>query len=274
LAGQDLATLWSRSKQEFWGTSTLAPATFPWLVKFLDCDDYLSIQVHPDDKIASELIPSERGKTEIWVIVSAEPGAKVFIGLQPHVTRDRLRQAIQAGSLQACLNVFTPRPGDIFFIPPGTVHSAGGGVVLAEIQTSSDATFRMYDWNRLDPNGRPRPLHIEEAFLAMNWEPHLSGRIENAPQVLAPGWITQVAASTRDFHIESWQIAPRTEIQVPQTGMTIITVLFGAVVLETSESSMTLQRGETVLLPACVQSVTCSTRLESSANLLVCSPPA
>lgn len=273
-AGQDLATLWYQSKQQLWGPSQLAPPTFPWLVKFLDCEDYLSIQVHPDDRTASQFTPSERGKTEVWVIVSAEPGARVFIGLKPHVTREHLRHAIQTGQPETCLNVFTPRPGDIFFIPPGTVHSAGGGVVLAEIQTSSDATFRMYDWNRLDSNGLPRPLHIEAAFHAIDWEPHVCGLIQNPRRMAAAGWECQVAASTQDFHVESWQIAPGTEVQVPGMGMTIVVVLSGTIVLEANESPpMTLQRGETVLIPACITPVRCWAQHDLPVNLLVCSPP-
>lgn len=274
LAGQDLASLWSQSARELWGKLPAIPDQFPWLIKFLDCDDYLSIQVHPDETIARELFPSEHGKDEVWVIVAAEPGAKVYVGLKRHVTPDRLRQAIADGDLTSCANVLTPRAGDIFHIPPGTVHSAGGGVLIAEIQTSSDATFRLFDWNRVGQDGFPRPLHIEEAFRAIRWGIQPCASVNCEPQVRSPGWRSQLVASTPNFHIESWHITPAVKFEIPISKMLVAMVLRGTVTLETDTSSpIVLPMGETVLIPACVKSVLWSVSQESPAQLLVCSPP-
>ena len=273
-AGQDLASLWSRSSQDLWGRQPGMPDHFPWLLKFLDCNDYLSIQVHPDETIARQLSPSEHRKDEVWVIVSAEPEAKVFVGLQPDVKPDDLRRAIVNGDLTSCLNVFSPRPGDVCHIPPGTVHSAGGGVVIAEVQTSSDATYRLYDWQRLGSDGLPRPLHIEEAFRAIHWGAQSSRLVNPEPQLRSPGWESQIVASTPDFHIELWQVAAATEVEISFTKMMTVMVLGGMVTLETNSSpSIILPMGETVLIPACVKSCLWSTSAESSARLLVCSPP-
>ncbi|MGQ9504569.1 MAG: type I phosphomannose isomerase catalytic subunit [Thermogutta sp.] len=274
LAGHNLVSLWRQSKEMIWGEVPAIPDEFPWLIKFLDCNDFLSVQVHPDDIIAREFFPSERGKSEVWVIVSADPEAKVFLGLQPEITPHLLRQAIQNGDPTSCLRTFSPRPGDVFHIPPGTVHSAGGGVLIAEIQTSSDATFRLYDWNRLDQQGRPRPLHVEEAFSAIRWESQVFPFFNPEPELRSPGWISQTVASTGDFHIESWQIEPTVQIEVGISKMTIAMVLAGAVTLDTNNTPpLVLPKGETVLVPACVKSVRWSTSDETSARLLVCSPP-
>lgn len=274
LAGHNLVSLWRQSKEIIWGESPAIPDEFPWLIKFLDCNDYLSIQVHPDETIARQFFPSERGKSEVWIIVWAEPGAKVLVGLQPGITPHVFRQAIKNGDLTSCLRIFSPRPGDVFHIPPGTVHSAGGGVLIAEIQTSSDATFRLYDWNRLDQHGRPRPLHIEEAFSAIRWESQPCPFFNPEPELRSPGWISQTVASTGDFRIESWQIDPGVEIEVPASKMMIAMVLGGTVTLETNTAPwLVLPKGETVLVPACVKFVRWSTPTETSARLLVSSPP-
>lgn len=269
-----LASLWEKSKMSLWGESYPSPVEFPWLVKFLDCDDFLSVQVHPDSQLAAELVPTERGKDEVWVIVSADAGAKVYLGLRPDATPSRLRQAIQRGHPEDCLNVYSPQPGDIFHIPPGTVHSAGGGVLIAEIQTSSDATFRLYDWNRLDERGQPRPLHIEQAFRAIHWQREVRAPLRTEFQPRGPGWLSQLAASTANFHIECWQIAARTQIEPPHLGMTVAMVLSGSVILRVNSSPpLTLPKGETVLIPACVNSVLWSNPLDLPAWLVVCSPP-
>lgn len=273
-AGQDLASLWSHSSQDLWGRLPGIPDQFPWLLKFLDCDDYLSIQVHPDETIARQLSPPEHGKAEVWVIIAAEPNARVLVGLQPHIRPNDLRRALANGDLTNCLNVFSPRPGDVFHIPPGTVHSAGGGVVIAEVQTSSDATFRLYDWKRLGPDGLPRPLHMEEAFQAIHWGMQSCGSVNPEPQLRSRGWESRIAASTPDFHIEVWQLAPATAIETSFGKMMIVMVLEGVVTLEAgSSSSIILPIGETVLVPACVKSCSWSTSADSPARLLVCSPP-
>jgi mannose-6-phosphate isomerase len=137
---------------------------FPLLVKFLDANDRLSVQVHPNDQQAAAAIPGERGKTEAWVILEAEPEACVFAGLRPGVDHATLARAIAEGTVEACLHRLQVRPGDCVFIPAGTVHALGEGVLLAEVQQSSDITYRLHDWNRLGPDGRPRPLHIEASL--------------------------------------------------------------------------------------------------------------
>lgn len=143
---------------------------FPLLIKFLDANDRLSVQVHPNDEQAPRYVPGERGKTEAWVILEAEPESCVFAGLKPGIHREELAAALAAGRVEECLHRLPVRPGDCVFIPAGTVHALGEGVLLAEVQQSSDLTFRLFDWNRLGTDGRPRPLHIEQSLECIDFQ--------------------------------------------------------------------------------------------------------
>ena len=139
-------------------------------MKFLDAAQRLSVQVHPDDARAARLTPPDLGKTEAWVILEAEPGSLIYAGLRPGVDRQTLAAAIGQGRCQDCLNVFQPSVGDCIFLPAGTVHALGAGLLVAEIQQSSDVTYRLFDWNRLGPDGKPRPLHVEQGLDAVDFQ--------------------------------------------------------------------------------------------------------
>ena len=136
---------------------------FPLLIKFLDINDRLSVQVHPDDEIAAERYDS-LGKAEIWYIMDARPGAKIYAGFNRDVTAQELYDRCHNGTVEEILNVIYPKKGDALFIAPGTVHAADGGILVAEIQESSDMTFRLYDWGREFNPETARPLHLEEAI--------------------------------------------------------------------------------------------------------------
>ncbi|RMG39040.1 MAG: class I mannose-6-phosphate isomerase [Planctomycetota bacterium] len=142
---------------------------FPLLVKFLDAADRLSVQVHPDDERAKQFDPNENGKTEAWLIIDADPGSCLYVGLREGVDEATLRRAVAEKRIAECLHRVPIRAGDCVLVPAGTVHAIGEGILLAEIQQSSDLTFRLYDWDRLDRDGRPRPLHIEESFACIDF---------------------------------------------------------------------------------------------------------
>lgn len=167
LAGRSLCELWESERDGWCGDA--APQQFPWLLKFLDCHEYLSVQVHPGDATAAALRPGENGKTEAWVVLDADPAARIFAGFRPGVTRGEVVERLEDGSLVECLHSFVPRAGDCVFLPAGTVHAVGGGVLMAEVQQSSDATFRLFDWNRVGLDGRPRTLHREESLASIDW---------------------------------------------------------------------------------------------------------
>ncbi|MBM4069333.1 MAG: class I mannose-6-phosphate isomerase [Planctomycetes bacterium] len=169
LRGRALDDLCRNCARELFGDHPLPDGSFPLLIKLLDCRDWLSVQVHPNDEIAARLLPGERGKTEAWVVLEAEPEARIYAGLTPGTTQGKLESGIADGSVADCLHSFVPRVGDCLFLPAGTVHAVGGGVVIAEVQQCSDATFRLFDWKRVGLDGKPRPLHIREALESIDW---------------------------------------------------------------------------------------------------------
>src|SRR5262249_31265090 len=116
------------------------------------------------------LWPGERGKTEAWFVLDADPSSRIYAGLLPGIDESRLRRALSEGQVAECLHHFQPAAGDCLFLPAGTVHAVGGGVLMAEIQQTSDATFRLFDWNRTDAQGRGRLLHIEQALACIDWQ--------------------------------------------------------------------------------------------------------
>ena len=145
-------------------TGTQITGEFPLLLKLLDAKQALSVQVHPDD-VYAQAHENKLGKTEAWIILAAEPGAQLVYGLRPGVTRDMLRQAFETEApLEPLLRFVPVQAGDVFYIPAGMVHAIGGGILLYEIQQSSDVTYRFYDWNRTDAQGNKRPLHIRQAL--------------------------------------------------------------------------------------------------------------
>ncbi|HQR05778.1 MAG TPA: class I mannose-6-phosphate isomerase [Gemmatales bacterium] len=138
------------------------PATrFPLLIKLLDANQNLSIQVHPNDQQAKQWSPKDGGKTEAWVVLAAEPDAAIYLGLKPGIDLATFARELASGNAPLCLNRYEPKPGETYFVPAGTVHALGQGVLVLEVQQTSDATYRLYDWGRTGADGKPRELHLE-----------------------------------------------------------------------------------------------------------------
>ena len=152
--------------------AALALGKFPLLVKLLDANQFLSVQVHPDDAYA-KVHNNEWGKTEMWVVLDAAPGAELIYGFKAGVSKDRFAQAIAEGRTEEWLHRLPVRTGDVVFVPTGMIHALGAGIIIAEIQQNSDVTYRIYDW------GRPRPLHIEDALAVLDFN-------QNQPTALKP----------------------------------------------------------------------------------------
>lgn len=170
LAGATLTDLWSGHRNEICGWLGDSWPQFPLLLKLLDCHEPLSVQVHPNDEDARELLGEANGKSEAWVVLHAEAGSRIYAGLKEWVTRGELETHLNQGTVVDCLHSFEPNVGDCILIEAGTVHAIGGGVVVAEVQQPSDATFRLFDWNRTDVNGPPRPIHREAALRCIRWD--------------------------------------------------------------------------------------------------------
>ena len=179
---------------------------FPLLIKLLDANQWLSVQVHPDDRYALEH-EGELGKTEMWVVLHARPGAELIYGLKAGVTPEAFRRAVAEDRVAELLHRVQVRPGDVIFVPPGTVHSLGPGIIVAEIQQNSDVTYRIYDWGRVGPDGKPRPLHIEKALEVINWE-----MVEPGPVIPQPlerdGIQRELLVHCPYFRTERLEMAP------------------------------------------------------------------
>jgi mannose-6-phosphate isomerase len=172
LAGQTLPAVLDLLGEDLVGQraqAMLARGKFPLLIKLLDANQPLSVQVHPADAYAQAHENGELGKTEMWYILAAEPGAYLIYGLKPGVTPASFRRALEAGQLETCLHQTMVQPGDTIFVPSGTVHALMQGLIVAEIQQTSDTTYRVYDWNRQGADGQPRPLHIDKALEVINF---------------------------------------------------------------------------------------------------------
>ena len=170
-AGRTLRAAWEEMTLGWRGSRFQDEADFPLLLKFIFPKDKLSIQVHPDDAYAAahEQAAGGRGKTEMWHVVSAEPGARLFAGLRAGVTRESFLAALADHTLEDLFQSHEAHAGDTFFIPAGTPHTIGPNMVICEVQEYSDLTYRIYDHNRIDANGKPRQLHIEKALEVINF---------------------------------------------------------------------------------------------------------
>lgn len=153
---------------------------FPLLIKFLDINEKLSVQVHPDDEVAAERYDS-LGKAEIWYVMDAKPGAKMYMGFNKEMTAQEFYDRCHNATVDEVLNVIEPRKGDVIYITPGTVHAADGGLLIAEIQESSDMTFRLYDWGREFEPATARQMHLEEAIDVIDYRPFDSGLYRKGP---------------------------------------------------------------------------------------------
>jgi mannose-6-phosphate isomerase len=224
---------------------------FPLLVKFIFPAEKLSIQVHPDDEYAQahEAVAGGRGKTEMWYAVAAEPGAEVLLGLRPGVTLEMFRQAIAEGTAEACLERVPVAPRDAIFVPPGTVHTIGPGLVLCEIQEYSDITYRVFDYNRLTAEGRPRPLHFEKAFAVIRPENRRAGKV--APARVTRGAVTKTyLAACRYFAAEKWQFEARAAAATSGERFELLIFLAGAGTFECCREPKRYAPGEAWFLPA------------------------
>lgn len=142
-----------------------------YLVKFISCEESLSIQVHPGDEYA-KVYENSRGKTECWMILEAEAGAGLYLGFKPGITREIFQKMIDEKlDASSALNFYPVKPGDFFFVPHGSIHALGKGITLVEIQQSSGVTYRVWDWNRVGLDGKPRELHVKKSFDVLNFEP-------------------------------------------------------------------------------------------------------
>jgi mannose-6-phosphate isomerase len=247
LRGCSLRELLRTHPDELLGPSEVPPDGFPLLVKFLDAHRDLSVQVHPDDARGRRLA-GDRGKTEAWVVLDAAPGSLIYAGLQAGVDRPAFEEALRFGTVADLLHRVPARPGDCLFIPAGTIHALGAGVLVAEVQQMSDATFRVHDWDRLGPDGEPRALHIAEALESTDFDLGPVEPVRSRPEPHAWGTREQLVACPY-FVLERYRVDAATEIGSPDR-FTILVGLDGAAEVAFGTLRFVIRRGETLLLPA------------------------
>lgn len=261
LAGKTLAELARSHSHELLGRHAPLPR-FPLLFKFLDCNRALSVQVHPNDERAQQLDPPDLGKTEAWVILAAEPGSVVYAGLKRGFDRGLLAREVHRGTTELCLHKFEPKVGNCIFIPAGTVHALGAGLLVAEIQQASDTTYRLFDWNRVGPDGKPRQLHVEQSLDVINYA---AGPVmPQAPRPTERPYVQRLVECDK-FILDRWEfrgagVSPADEEGGPDACPTIggdgrfhiLAVLEGEMRLSGDPSAHPLRKGETALVPACV----------------------
>jgi mannose-6-phosphate isomerase len=219
---------------------------FPLLIKFIDAADFLSVQVHPDDALARERHNSY-GKTEMWYIVESDKG-QLYAGFNRELDREQYLQHLNGGTLKEILNFEAVAPGDIYFMPAGRVHAIGSGVLLAEIQQTSDVTYRIYDWDRTDDKGHPRELHTDLALDAIDFSfhkqyktPYQALKNSTVNAVDTPFFTTSVIQLDQPVE-KDLNLIDSFVIYLCMEGSAGITYGKGAV--------ETIKKGETILIPA------------------------
>lgn len=258
-AGRTLRELRVAHREDLLGEAVPAPdGAFPLLVKYLDAAENLSLQVHPDERFVARHHDAHL-KTEAWIVVACEPGARVYRGINPATTRAAFEDAIRSGRALDHIEVYEVEPGDCVYLPSGVCHALGGGILAAEVQTPSDTTFRVWDWNRNDPK---RPLHLEEAFECLKFgKEQFDGvagfvRSGQAPAVDHGDHLVRTLCRAAVFTVDAIEVTspagtllPLAPAPTPEVWM----VIAGASEWRTTSGVLRAAAGDTILRPASVE---------------------
>jgi mannose-6-phosphate isomerase len=207
---------------------------FPVLIKLIDAAADLSVQVHPSDDYALAH-EGQYGKTEMWYVIEAEPGAGLYVGFKRKTSEEEVRQAVNDGTIMSLLNFFAVKPGEVYFIPSGTVHAIGKGVMVAEIQQNSTLTYRLYDYKRLGKDGKPRELHLEKALKVLSYDPYQPLRFSKP-----------CIGSSSYFQTYLYDLKGKKTIKAPTDSFVSLTFLSG----QGSFAGMAYRKGDTFFVPA------------------------
>lgn len=250
LVGLTLDHAWQQMPPQWKGHGLQEERHFPLLAKFLFTSQSLSIQVHPDDHAAAvlEATGDAQGKTEMWHVVAADRDAEVYVGLRPGIGREQFCRAIANGTVVKCLQRWPVRPGDTVFLPAGTFHTCGPGLVLCEIQQYSDLTYRVFDYGRLGPDGRPRELHIEKALAVGRFAP-AGGLVPAVRQPCAGGAVSYLL-SCRYFSVERWDLTAAAEAEPSTESFDLLIVLAGSGRLQWENGETVYATGQCWFVPA------------------------
>lgn len=254
-AGRTLHELAQAWASDLVGRAELIDGRFPLLLKFLDAHEMLSVQVHPDEHAARRIGGDARSKDEAWYIVDAEPGAVLFRGVRQGVDADGLKTAVEQKRVESVLHKIAARRGNAYYLPGGTIHALGSGLVVAEVQTPSDTTYRVYDWDRVDPaTGGPRDLHVKEAMECASLDP-IPLASEKRQHVGSVWTAVTSLVRSKSFVVERVRMVEGVEQPIPHAEMVIWMVLegSGSIAYDGPGSPLPFGLGDTVVIPAALK---------------------
>lgn len=234
--------------RELLGSKARSFENFPIMIKLIDARDNLSVQVHPDNEYALKN-EGEYGKTEMWYIIDAEPGAELLYGVERKITARELSDSLQNGTITDLCHHAPVKKGDVFFIPAGTIHAIGRGILLAEVQQNSNTTYRLYDYGRLGNDGRPRQLHVKQGSEVCSLEP-LPLKDKRETVRLSDTCSGELLASCDYFTTYSVNVNGSAGLAADDSSFQTFTVLEGAITLSAGDTSLEMAAGQTVFLPA------------------------
>src|SRR5437763_15128885 len=255
LSGRSLHDLWVNFREEIFGRAAAAPR-FPLLIKLLDAQEKLSLQVHPPPEIAESL--GGEAKTEFWYIAATKPKAEIFVGLRKSMTRDQFQDALHSGAVTDCIHAIPIENGAAMLLPSGRFHAIGAGNVLVEVQQNSDTTYRLFDWNRVDDQGKPRQLHVDQAFQCIDFN-------DVAPELITP--MGELLLRHELFEVQKWNLDSARDIASPEQ-FAIVLCLTG--VMRCAVVDFT--PGDFFLVPASLQDRSIHPRSEGTSLLRVTIP--
>ena len=255
LSGRSFHDLWVNFREELFGKIPDGPR-FPLLIKLLDAQEKLSLQVHPPQEIAESL--GGEAKTEFWYIAAAEPNAEIFVGLRKSMTRDQFEDALHSGAVTDCVHAIRMKSGAAMFLPSGRFHAIGAGNLVVEVQQNSDTTYRIFDWNRVDDQGKPRQLHVDQALQCIDFND------------VAPKPITlsgELLVRHQLFEVQKWNLKSARDI-APLGQFAIVLCLTGAL----QSAGVDFTPGDFFLVPASLQDRSIQPRDEGTSLLRVTIP--
>lgn len=254
LAGRSLRRIVGDHGEELYGRGFPAAwgERFPLLVKLIDAAEDLSVQVHPDQRAIGALGIADSAKTECWVILQADPGSRLIVGVRPGTDAETFRRAAAAGRLESMLVEQTVRPGEVVFVPAGRLHAIGRGIVLAEFQQSSDTTYRVYDWGRVDAQGRGRELHLDQAMACVDFGGHSAGPTGRGVIDGEAGSGVESLAECEAFYVHRATLKDRAIHRRLDRGFECVMIVSGEaeVVSPMQREILRIQQGQTALVPA------------------------
>lgn len=255
--GKELSEIFENAKirTEIFGTKTENMDRFPLLIKFIDANDNLSVQVHPDDKYAKE-IENDIGKTEMWYIIDCSEDAQVICGMKENVKQEEVEEIIKTGKIKENLNYINVKKGDAIYIPAGTIHALLGNTLLCEVQQNSDLTYRVYDWDRVGKDGKPRELHKQKAIDVIN--------VENKPAIISTDNVTECTniAKSPYFKTDKIIVEEKTEQTTDGTTFYAINITKGKGELIIANKNYKIQLGDSFIIPANLGEYTITGKLE------------